>query len=69
MPRSPGPRYWREVRPLLRGSIGDADDISAALLVVTLGPAVTHQPLEMGQRLGDGEPTRAGPEIVAEERV
>ena len=60
MPRSPGPRYWREVRPLLRGSIGDADDVSVRLSLVALGPAVTDQPLEMRERLGDGEPARAG---------
>src|SRR6476659_8309281 len=68
MPRSPGRRYWREVRPPLRGRIGDAGDVSARLQVVALGPAVPHEPLEVGEGLGHGESTRGRAKVVAEER-
>src|SRR6478672_10159658 len=68
MPRSPGPRYWREVRPLLRGSIGDAGDVSVRLQLVALGPALPDEPLQVGERLGNRKAARRGPEVVAEER-
>ena len=68
MPRSPGRRYWREVRPLLRGSIGDAGDVPVRLQLVPFGPAVPDEPLEVGERLGDGESARRRPQIVAEQR-
>src|SRR3954454_4604937 len=68
MPRSPGRRYWREVRPLLRGSIGDAGDVPVGLELVALCPAVTDQSLEVGERLRDGETSRCRPQIVTEQR-
>ncbi len=37
--------------------------------VVTLRPAVADEPLEVGERLGDGESSGGGAEIVAEERI
>src|SRR3954452_24672757 len=68
MPRSPGRRYWREVRPLLRGSIGDAGDVSVGLELVPLGAALPNEPLEVREGLGDREAARSGPKVVAEER-
>src|SRR6478672_3534855 len=68
MPRSPGRRYWREVRPLLRGSIGDAGDVPVRLQLVTFRRAVPDQSLEVGERLRDGKPARRRPQIVTEQR-
>ena len=42
-----GTAHYREVRPLLRGSIGDAADGSVGVIVQPLCPTVDHESLEV----------------------
>ena len=46
----------------LARSIGDVSDVLAPL-----GPVLEHEPLEVGQRLRDGEAPRGGLQLGAEE--
>ena len=63
-PRPPGRRYWEErLAHYLGGSIGDGSAV-----LVPAGATFENEPLQVRQRLGDGEATGTRLQVVSEER-